>query len=130
MSEAVLIGLLFADRIIIENNNKKGIIGTFTVFHSPVFPVAFPPWAIYAAVTNLEGKHTFALNLMLEETNQVIFSLSGDFEVEKLINAVELTPTISPIFPQPGVYNLHFFIDGQQVGSRNVLVELLSKKGG
>lgn len=130
MGEEVLVGLLFADRIITEKNGKKGIIGTFNRFHSRKFPVSFPSWAIYAAVTNLKGRHEFALNLVSEETNQVIVPLSGQFEAKNRTDIVELTPVImGAVFPKPGKYNLTFHIDGNHVGARVLLIELLSKTG-
>jgi hypothetical protein len=131
MSEAVLVGLLFADKIITENNGKKGIIGTFNKFYSQRFPISFPPWAIYAAVTNLEGKHEFALNLVNEETSQIIVPLSGQFEARSRMDVVELTPTIvGAIFPKPGVYTLIFYVDGQNLGARVLTVSPPKQAGG
>ena len=131
MSEAVLVGLLFADRIITENNGKKGIIGTFNKFYSQRFPISFPPWAIYAAVTNLEGKHEFALNLVNEETSQVIVPLSGQFEARNRTDVVELTPTIvGAVFPKAGIYTLIFYVDGQNLGARVLTVSPPKQAGG
>jgi hypothetical protein len=129
MSEPVLVGLLFADKIIIENNGKRGIIGTFNRFYSKKFPIMFPPWAIYAAVTNLEGKHEFALTLAREETNQVVMPLNGQFEVRSRNDVVELTPSIiGVVFPSQGTYILTFSIDGTQVGARVLSVDLMEEK--
>ncbi|HUX21735.1 MAG TPA: hypothetical protein VMW69_10890, partial [Spirochaetia bacterium] len=58
-SEPVLAGLLFADRIITETNRKKTIVGTFNRFNAQKLPAVFPPWFIYAAVTNVTGTHSF-----------------------------------------------------------------------
>jgi hypothetical protein len=131
MSEPVLVGLLFADKIIIENNGKRGIIGTFNRFYSKKFPIAFPPWAIYAAVTNLEGKHEFALTLVREETNQVILPLNGQFDVRGRNDVVELTPSIlGAVFPKEGTYILTFSIDGTQIGARVLFVDVVKEKPG
>jgi hypothetical protein len=131
MSEPVLVGLLFADKIIIENNGKRGIIGTFNRFYSKKFPIAFPPWAIYAAVTNLEGKHEFALTLVREETNQVIMPLNGQFDVRGRNDVVELTPAIlGVVFPQPGTYILTFSVDGIQLGARVLFVDQVKEGQG
>ncbi|ULQ59869.1 hypothetical protein K7I13_00490 [Brucepastera parasyntrophica] len=92
MAEPVLVGLLFADRIITENNGKKGIIGTFSVFSAKAFPVVFPPWSIYAAVTNLTGKHTFSINLVHDDTMQVILPINGELNAATPEDVVELTP--------------------------------------
>ncbi len=122
MPEPVLVGLLFADKVITENNGKKGILGTFTQFNAQNFPVIFPPWYLYAAVTNLVGKHRFALNLVSED-NQVIVPLSGEFEVAEPLGVVELDPIIvSANFPRPGNYTLTFHVDGDFVGSRVLTV--------
>jgi len=68
MAEPVLVALLFADRVIVEEKNKKKtIVGTFTRFYSDKFPVSFPPWYIYAAVTNISEDHSFSLNLVLHD---------------------------------------------------------------
>lgn len=124
MDEPVLAGLLFADKIITEDNGKKGIIGTFTRFFAQTFPASFPPWAIYAAVTNVSGEHTFSLNLIEDETNQTILPLTGKFEVKQKSDVVELTPTIvGAVFPRPGKYTLLFLVDTEQIGARTLLVE-------
>ena len=64
MPEPVFVALLIADRVVTEDNQKKGIIGTFTQFTVRQVPAALPPWYIYAAVTNLAGEHVFSLNLL------------------------------------------------------------------
>jgi len=123
MTEPVLVGLLFADRIIQENNGKKGVIGTFSTFHSAKFPAIFAPWGIYAAVTNLEGEHTFAINLVCETSNQVIINLSGDINSKSSTDVIEITPTIlNAVFPRAGKYDLTFIIDGHTIGSRRLTV--------
>jgi hypothetical protein len=125
MPEPVLVGLLFADKVITENNGKKGILGTFTQFNAATFPAVFPPWNLYAAVTNLIGKHRFALNLVSDE-NQVVVPLSGEFEVADPLGVVELDPMIAgAAFPRPGNYTLTFHVDGDFVGSRILTVRQL-----
>jgi len=131
MSEPVLVALLFADRVITENNNKKGIIGTFTRFFAPQFPVTFPPWAIYAAAANAPGEHDFALTLTHTETNQVALPINGKFQALNADEIVELTINIgNAIFPKDGKYSLTFHIDGELIGSRILFVELLKQSGG
>jgi len=124
MGEPALVGLLFADRIITEDNGKKGVIGTFNRFQSEKYPVAFPTWGIYAAVTNLEGPHEFALNLVADATNQVVLPIAGRFDVVAGTDVVELTPTIvGAVFPAPGKYTLTFHVDGMVIGARTLFVD-------
>ncbi|MBN2737866.1 MAG: hypothetical protein JXR70_12850 [Spirochaetales bacterium] len=124
MGEPVLVALLFADRVIEEVNRKKGIIGTFNRFYTKNFPVQFPPWYIYAAVTNLTGEFDFSLNLVYDQAQQVIVPISGKFKVDNSRSVVELAfPIFKAVFPAEGLYTLTFNVDGMQVGSR--ILELM-----
>lgn len=126
MGEPVLIALLFADRVIEEINRKKGIIGTFNRFYADKFPASFPPWFIYAAVTNLSGEHSFSLNLVFDKAQQVIIPISGKFKVDNNRGVVELIfPIFKAIFPEEGIYTLTFNIEGIPVGSR--ILEVLKR---
>jgi hypothetical protein len=119
MTEPVFVALLAADRVISEDNGKKGIIGTFTQFKAPRYPAVFPPWFVYAAVTNLVDAHSFSLNLVNDETQQVVFSAAGQFMVDESRKVVELViPMLNVVFPAAGTYNLLFNVDGDQIGSR------------
>ncbi len=119
MPEPVFVALLMADRVITEDNQKKGIIGTFTRFNVRQFPVTFAPWFIYAAVTNLVGEHTFTVNLVADESQQVVFSAAGKVNVDSPRRVVELViPVVNATFPGEGTYMTLFFIDGQQIGAR------------
>ncbi len=128
MAEPVLLSILFADRVITENNNKKGIIGTFDRFMSPSFPVVFPPWALYIAVTNLVGRHDFSISLEIMETGREILPINGDFNSMTLDDVVELTLNLNGVtFPEPGRYNLSVLVDGELIGNRVLKVEKLEQ---
>jgi hypothetical protein len=117
--EPVLVGLLLADRVITEENQKKGIIGTFTQFTVRQVPVTLPPWFIYAAVTNVAGELPFSINLVLDKSQQVIFSAGGTLKVDSPRRVVELViPVPNVVFPQSGTYVVTFHVDGEQLGSR------------
>lgn len=119
MTEPVFVALLAADRVITEDNGKKAIIGTFTQFNARQFPAVFPPWFVYAAVTNLADEHSFSLNVVNDGTQQVVFSAAGQFKVDQPRKVVELViPMVNVVFPSPGTYNLLFNVDGEQIGSR------------
>jgi hypothetical protein len=119
MPEPVFVALLMADRVITEDNQKKGIIGTFTRFTVRQFPAILPPWFIYAAVTNLVGEYSFSLNLVSDKSQQVIFSAAGKINIDNQKRVVELVIQVAnAVFPEEGTYMVLFFIDGQQIGSR------------
>jgi len=124
MSEPVLLALLFADRIITEDNNKKGIIGTFNRFMAPEFPIIFPPWGIYIALTNLSGKHSFDLILKNMDNEQIVLPINGEFESRNQDEMIELPLNFTGIaFPNPGRHILALSIDGDLVGTRMLSVE-------
>jgi len=129
MGEAVLVGLLFADHILEEKSGKKSIIGTFTTIYSEKFPFQYARFGIYAAVTNLEGEHEFALNLVNDETQQVVIALSGKIASKSRLEVIEIVAIFEMVlFPKPGKYNLTYVIDGYQVGSRVLPVQQIPKQ--
>jgi hypothetical protein len=119
MTEPVFVALLMADRVITEDNQKKGILGTFTQFTVRQVPAALPPWFIYAAVTNIAGEHPFSLNLVFDKSQQVIFSAGGTLKVDDPRRVVELViPVPNVVFPEAGTYVVSFHVGGEQIGSR------------
>ncbi|MFW6180390.1 MAG: DUF6941 family protein [Spirochaetota bacterium] len=120
MSEPVLVAILFADKVIVEKQTeKKSIIGTFTRFNTNHFPISFPPWFLYIAITNITGEHSFSLNLVLEEEKQVVFSSNGKLGSKSANAVVEMAiPVLGAVFHKAGIYTLTFNIDGNQVGAR------------
>ena len=130
MSEPVLVGLLFADRVITENNGKKGIIGTFNRFFAPKFPIIFPPWSIYAAVTNLIGKHSFSLRLVHCDNEKVVIPIEGQMDVKSQTDVLELTfNVVGATFPVAGDYVLSFSVDNELLASRVLLVTQAEPSG-
>jgi len=134
MSEPVLIALIFADRVITEDNQKKGIIGTFSRFHSPEFPVSFPPWFIYGAVTNITpGKHPLGLTITNRDTQQVIVTINGELESKSPGNpddVIELIlPIMNAVFPKDGKYDVAVVMDGDIIGSRILKIIKLDRAG-
>lgn len=128
MKEPVCVALLFADRVIVENNGKKGIIGTFSKIFAHTFPVHSAPWGIYAAVTNVVGKHDFALTLSNMETNQDILPITGQLQSQNPEEVLELTfNTAGVTFPSEGKYALSFTIDNELLSSIILYVEVLKQ---
>jgi hypothetical protein len=119
MPEPVFVALLLADRVITEDNQKKAIIGTFTQFTVRQVPAGLPPWFVYAAVTNISGELPFSLNLVVDRTQQVIFSAGGNLRVDEPRRVVELViPVPNVVFPETGTYIVSFHVGGEQIGSR------------
>jgi len=129
MPEPVFVALLLADKVVTEDNQKKGIIGTFNQFNLRQLPAIPPPWFIYAAVTNLLGDHSFSVNLVFDSSQQVLFSAGGRLTIDSPRRVVELVIPVANIpFAEPGAYAVCFFIDGEQIGSRVLEVAKAEEK--
>lgn len=129
MGEIVFHALLLADKIIEERNRKKGLIGVFSRFHFPWFPANSPPFYIYISVSNIKGRHTFSLNMTFDEAQIVVLPIGGEFESKEPSAEIEMVFPVKGVnFPKDGIYSLTFNIDGQQIASKNITVELKKPK--
>jgi hypothetical protein len=120
LSEAAFNALLCCDRVIVENNGKKGLIGVFSQFRFPTVPAANVPWFIYACASNLgPGQHTFTVNLAHDDTQVVVLSVGGEITIAEGSPDVELViPAVNVVFPKFGSYTLTFRVGGDLMGSR------------
>ena len=124
MGEPVCHALLMADRVIVENTGKKGLIGVFGRFNFPDFPVVAPQWFIYALITNIAGKHEFSLNLVRDETQAVILPIAGEIDIPNEDAEVELVLPINNLrIPRPGSHTLTLNVDGYPLASRILRIE-------
>ena len=134
MVETVFLGLLFADRIIVEEGtNKKSLVGTFSFFYADQVPAVFAPWFIYAAATNLvpDEPHTFSVNIAHDDSQTVVFSAGGEFGVgERNATAELVLPVVRAPFPKFGDYPVQFNVDGREIATRNLRVVERSQAGG
>ena len=111
--------LLCTDRVITENNGKKGLIGVFSGFQFPSFPSPPTQWFIYAGLANLTVSQAFSLNLVHEESQQVLLSIGGDIKAPEGNREVELVvPVMNLVFQKPGPYTLTLNVGGMPAASR------------
>lgn len=128
--EPVCYALLFADKVITENNGKRGLIGVFGAFNFQNFPAISPPWFIFAGVANLQGTHEFSLNLVRDDAQHVVLPIAGELNGETADKDSEfIFPIANLIFQKPGIHTLTFNIDGNQVASRILRVNEFSPSG-
>jgi hypothetical protein len=129
--EAVCFALLFADRIITENNGKKGLIGVFSNFNFPKFPAIAPQWFIFAALTNLKGKHEFSINIVRDDAQHVVLPIAGEIDVQDDGKDIEIILPINNLtFQKPGKHTLTFNIDGMPLASRILDINQVEASGG
>lgn len=119
MVDANCFAILFADRVIREDNGKIGVIGIFENFISHAVPFQPLPWGIFLGIDNLPiGKYVVTANLVHEDTQSVVLPIS--LNLEQVGNGVVQIPI--PVagvwFPAFGKYSFTVNLNGRQIGSR------------
>ena len=115
--------LLMADRVIREDNGKRGIIGSFNTFNFPTFPITAPPFFVYANLEDFTGIHEFSVTIAREGAELVVFSAGGEIRFEEQNKEAELLiPAFGVTFPKEGDYNLILRVGNSQYGSRRIIV--------
>jgi len=119
--------LLMADRVIREDNSKRGIIGSFNTFNFPSFPFTAPPFFVYANLEDFTGNHEFSVTIAREGAELVVFSAGGEIHFQDENREAEiLVPAFGVTFPKEGAYNLILRIGHSQYGSRRIVVNRLA----
>ena len=119
--------LLMADKVIKEDNGKRGIIGSFNTFNFPSFPFTAPPFFVYANLEDFTGDHEFSVTIAREGAELVVFSAGGEILFQDENREAEiLVPAFGVTFPKEGSYNLILRIGHSQYGSRRIIVNRLA----
>lgn len=123
-TEIVFHALLAADKAFYEREtDKSAAAGVFSNFNFPTFPAMCPPWFVYAAFENVEGKHDVVFTQSTADTQAVAFSIAGQVDVTDRGQPVELVVPVAPFpFASAGEYFLSMIIDGKEVHSRVIHV--------
>lgn len=126
--EIIVHAFLTADRVITEDNGKKGIIGIFNMFNFPRFPAQAPPWFAFIALDNITGHNEFTINFVHQETQQVMFSAGGAFDVNGPLPAAAIPlPIPSLVFQRPGPYVLSFVLNTREIVTRIIQVNQIQR---
>jgi hypothetical protein len=122
--------LLFADRVITENNGKRGIIGAFNCFNFRSIPAASPPWFAFISLDNLmEGPHQLTINVARRGTSEVVFSGGMEFRIPDPSRGFEVAFPIPPLqFPKDGQYVVSLTVDAKDLHERLMQVNLVPSK--
>jgi hypothetical protein len=116
-----------ADRVIKEDNGKRGIIGSFNTFNFPTFPFTAPPFWVYANLEDFTGDHEFSVTIAREGAELVVFSAGGEIHFQDENREAEiLVPAFGVTFPKEGAYNLILRIGHSQYSSRRIIVNRLA----
>lgn len=115
---------LMADRVIREDNGKRGIIGSFNTFNFTSFPIVAPPFFVYANLEDFSGPQEFSVTIAREGAELVVFSVGGEINPEPAKEFEITVPAFGVSFPKPGISNLILRVGNNQYGSRKITVDL------
>jgi hypothetical protein len=119
MYEVVVHAFLCCDRIITENNGKKGLIGVFQSFQFPSVPSPPVPWFIYGALGSVSrGTHEFSVTVTHGQSSQEVASRSGEIHVAGEREDVELVLPVTCNFNHFGAYVITLEVGDELVASR------------
>lgn len=126
MSKPKVLAIIFADRIIEEKNNKKGIIGTFDQVFSAGFPMNPFPWGVYVGISGINGKATFSLVLQKQDGKDPLIKIDGDLDGKDPEGMIEIPLNFENVqFPEPGNYYFSVSINDEVLESRKLKVQIL-----
>ena len=123
--------LLMADRVIIEDNGKRGIIGSFNTFNFSDFPAIAPPFFVYANLEDFSGVQEFSVTIAREGAELVVYSAGEEIHFQDENREAEVVvPAFGATFPKEGAYNLILRVGNSQFGSRRIIVNTSSRPRG
>ncbi len=119
---------LLADRVIREDNGKRGIIGSFNTFNFPDFPAVAPPFFVYANLEDFTGELEFSISIVREGAELVVFSAGGEMKFGDSGRESELIlPALGVTFPKDGNYTMTLKVGNYQYGSRRIIVNRIQR---
>ncbi len=119
MYELVVHALLCCDRIITENNGKKGLIGVFQSFQFSTVPSPPVAWFIYGALGSVSrGTHEFSVTVTHGQSSEEVATRSGEIHVAGEREDVELVLPITCNFNHFGAYVITLEVGDELVASR------------
>lgn len=131
MFEMVVHALLCCDRIITEDNGKKGLIGVFHSFQFPSVPAASPQWFIYCAAGSVtRGTHDFSIGITHGQSSDEVFSRRGEIRIRREREDLELVVPVTCTFKHFGVHLITVEIADELVASRILRVAPAAAGGG
>lgn len=116
----VAIGLMLCDYVLVEERTRKvSLIGTFSGLGMERFPMAAPPFCVYALLTDGEGRMPMDLVVSHLETDQHIATYRGQVAFpDRLTDVNYLVRLRDCRFPEAGTYQFTLLADGEWVAQR------------
>ena len=127
-------GLIFSDQVIKDaGTGKISLINCFTALNAPAIPFLAPPFFVTALISGFTAKGKtirFKVSIKKRDSEGYILDVDGQAvaqgtgdpdDVGEMVWAI---PSLS--FPEVGVYDLTFAINGAEIGKRSLLVKSMT----
>lgn len=119
MFELVVHAFLCCDRIITEDNGKRGLIGVFQVFRFHRVPVTAENWFLYCSVGGLtRGVHDFSIRITHGQSSEEVFSCVGEIRIRREREDLELALPVTCTFEHFGVHLITLEIAEEMAATR------------
>lgn len=123
--------ILTADHSWSENNGKIGLSGIFENWNFAGFPAQVMPFSIYLKFGAIvEGKHILNVELRKESCSETIFGVELEYHLPEKMDSIQLqfkTPVCMLL--EPGAYELHFLLDGDEIAIHPITATLYPAGG-
>ena len=110
----------------ISQTGNLNVLGIFRNISAVKFPCQHPR---FTYVANMEfhrselGKHSFRINFIDDDGNDVISPLNGEIEVNAANRSANILVELANIqFPKAGVYEIDLTLDNQHVTTESINV--------
>ncbi len=111
-------------------NGKRSLLGLFSGFVSPTFPLTIPALSVYAALTECVGKTSLTLRIVDANEQRVpIYEEKGEVECDDPLAVLDAEFKIVGVqIPHPGEYRIQLFASGTPIMERRILAAQRPKK--
>jgi hypothetical protein len=110
----------------VSQTGNLNVLGIFRNINAGKFPCQHPR---FTYVANIEfhrselGKHSFRINFIDDDGNDVISPLSGEIEVSASNRSANIIIELANIqFPKAGIYEIDLTMDNQHVTTESITV--------
>jgi len=125
------VGLIFSDQVIRDaGTGKISLINCFTTLNAASVPFFSPPFFVTALVSGFieKGKSVqFNVSIKKRDTEAFVLKVAGHATIQGTGSPEEVGEMVWAIpqlnFPEIGVYDLTFAINGEDIGTRSLLVK-------
>ncbi len=118
--------MLLCDQVITDaETGKKTLVGVFDSMRPPTAPFPAPPFAIYARLSDAEGKYTFRTDIVYLDADEKMGNIQvGEADAPDRLKFVDLIMRIPPgMALKYGTYEFQLYANDVFIGRITMRVE-------